>query len=123
MPRRHRHVRQRVTYNLAKGRTAPRRSGALQSACRLRLVLAPGPGDTPGHEAGQAGSEWHLKYHGRLDDATNPDDEPSGEPGFEVREAIDAVLAGESVDGEFLPSRGCTIKWLEGNEPDYWDQV
>jgi peroxiredoxin len=57
--------------------------------------------------------EWHLKYHGRLDDAMNPDDEPSGEPGFEIREVIDTVLAGEKVDAEFRPSRGCSIKWRE----------
>jgi peroxiredoxin len=59
------------------------------------------------------GGEWHLKYHGRLDDATNPDDEPSGEPGFEMREVIDAVLAGEEIDRESRPSRGCSIKWRE----------
>lgn len=57
------------------------------------------------------GNEWHLKYHGRLDDAMNPDDEPSGEPGFEVRKAIDAVLAGERVTLDDEPSRGCSIKW------------
>ena len=56
---------------------------------------------------------FRLVYHGRLDDATNPDDEPSGEPGFEMREVIDAVLAGESVDRESRPSRGCSIKWRE----------
>jgi len=64
--------------------------------------------------------EFRLAYHGRLDDALNPDDEPTQ---FDVEEAIDAVLAGESVDDEFKPSRGCTIKWKPGNEPDYWDQV
>jgi len=55
--------------------------------------------------------EFHLKYHGRLDDATNPDEEPSGEPGFEMREVIDTVLAGEEVRRESRPSRGCSIKW------------
>jgi len=60
---------------------------------------------------------FFLAYHGRLDDATNPDDEPTRE---EMREAIDAVLAGEAVPLEGRPSRGCTIKWREGNEPAYW---
>ena len=64
--------------------------------------------------------EFRLAYHGRLDDALNPDDEPTQ---FDVEEAIEAVLAGESVADEFKPSRGCTIKWTPGNEPDYWDQV
>jgi len=69
------------------------------------------------------GGEFVLAYHGRLDDAVSPDDEPSGEPGFEMREAIDAVLAGEDVERSFEPSRGCTIKWKSGNEPDYWDEL
>ncbi|MFB6086502.1 MAG: thioredoxin family protein [Halodesulfurarchaeum sp.] len=55
--------------------------------------------------------EFTLAYHGRLDDAQSPDADPSGEPGFEMRRAIDAVLAGESVDGDEVPSRGCSIKW------------
>ena len=66
------------------------------------------------------GSEFRLAYHGRLDDAMNPEDEPTRE---DMREAIETVLAGERVDQEFKPSRGCTIKWKPGNEPDYWDQV
>lgn len=55
--------------------------------------------------------EWRLAYHGRLDDALNPDDEPSDEPGFEMRRAIDAALSGEDVRLEHNPSRGCSIKW------------
>jgi hypothetical protein len=43
----------------------------------------------------------------------SPDATPSGEPGFEMRELIDTVLAGEKVDAEFRPSRGCSIKWRE----------
>ena len=66
---------------------------------------------------------FQLVYHGRIDDARNPDDDPSEEPGFLLREAIDAVLAGESVNLEFEPSRGCTIKWQPGNKPDYWDEL
>ena len=67
------------------------------------------------------GGTFRLAYHGRLDDALNPDDEPSDETGFEMRKAIDAVLAGEEVDLDWNASRGCSIKWTEGNEPDYWD--
>ncbi len=55
--------------------------------------------------------EFVLAYHGRLDDAMSPDAEPSGQPGFEIRGAIDAVLAGKPVETEFNPSRGCSIKW------------
>ena len=56
---------------------------------------------------------FRLAYHGRLDDATDPDDAPSGEPGFEMREVIDTVLAGGSVERDPEPSRGCSIKWKE----------
>ncbi|WP_134671464.1 thioredoxin family protein [Halorussus marinus] len=54
------------------------------------------------------GDTFTLAYHGRLDDALNPDDEATE---VYVRDAIDAVLAGEDVDLEFMPSRGCSIKW------------
>ncbi|WP_254523064.1 thioredoxin family protein [Natrinema caseinilyticum] len=54
--------------------------------------------------------EFRLVYHGRLDDALNPDDEPSR---FHIREAIESVLAGEAVDLEWQPSRGCSIKWKD----------
>jgi len=53
---------------------------------------------------------FRLVYQGRLDDALNPDDEPTR---FQIREAIDAVLAGDSVDIEWLPSQGCSIKWTD----------
>ena len=56
---------------------------------------------------------FRLAYHGRFDDALNPDEEPSGPPGFEMREAVDAVLAGEEPTDEFRPSRGCSIKWRD----------
>jgi len=59
-----------------------------------------------------ADDDFELAYHGRLDDALNPDDEPTREGG-DVRDAIDSVLAGEPVDDEFKPSRGCSIKWRE----------
>jgi peroxiredoxin len=64
------------------------------------------------------GGEFRLAYHGRLDDALNPDDEPTDR---EMKGIIDRLLAGEEIDDEFEPSRGCSIKWREGNEPDYWN--
>ncbi|WP_251331053.1 thioredoxin family protein [Haloplanus pelagicus] len=52
--------------------------------------------------------EYRLAYHGRLDDAMGPDQEATENY---AREAIDAVLAGEAVDLDPGPSRGCGIKW------------
>jgi peroxiredoxin len=57
---------------------------------------------------GRDGDDWRLAYHGRLDDALNPDDEPTE---FYIREAVDSVLAGEDVAVPDRPSRGCSIKW------------
>lgn len=56
---------------------------------------------------------FRLVYHGRFDDALNPDEEPSGRPGEELRSAIESVLAGGTPEAEFRPSRGCSIKWRE----------
>jgi hypothetical protein len=63
---------------------------------------------------------FRLAYHGRLDDALSPSDEPQR---FPMREAVEHVLAGEAVPfaEEDLPSRGCSIKWTPGNDPDYFD--
>lgn len=58
----------------------------------------------------RGGGEFRLAYHGRIDDAMSPDDDPER---FYMREAVEAVLAGEDVSfaDEDLPSRGCNIKW------------
>jgi peroxiredoxin len=61
---------------------------------------------------------FRLVYHGRVDDALNPEAEPTER---EMKDIIDRLLAGEEIDDEFKPSRGCSIKWREGNQPDYWD--
>jgi len=54
--------------------------------------------------------EFVLAWQGRLDDAMNPEDEPTT---HDMREAIEDVLAGDPVEKDFLPSRGCSIKWRE----------
>ncbi|MFB6141378.1 MAG: thioredoxin family protein [Halosimplex sp.] len=54
--------------------------------------------------------EFRLAYHGRLDDALSPDAEPTER---EMKGLIDRLLAGEAIDDEFRPSRGCSIKWRE----------
>ncbi|SEN95241.1 AhpC/TSA family protein [Halorientalis persicus] len=54
------------------------------------------------------GDDFELVYHGRIDDALNPDDEPTE---LEMRDIVERLLAGETIDDEFRPSRGCSIKW------------
>lgn len=61
-----------------------------------------------------------LVYHGRLDDAPNPDDEPER---IEITEAIESLRRGDPITIEQRPARGCSIKWRAGNEPDYWDRI
>jgi peroxiredoxin len=59
-----------------------------------------------------------LVYRGQFD-ASRPD---SGIPvtGADLRAATDAVLAGKAPSAEQRPSIGCNIKWIAGNEPDYF---
>lgn len=56
------------------------------------------------------GGVFRLYYHGRLDDALDPDAEPTERI---MKEKVEALLAGEGVDEWFLPSRGCSIKWKD----------
>lgn len=54
-------------------------------------------------------SDRRLAYHGRLDDALSPDAVPTK---HDMAEAITLVLSGRPADKGFLPSRGCSIKWM-----------
>lgn len=59
-----------------------------------------------------------LVYRGQFD-SSRPD---SGTPvtGADLRAAVDAVLAGNKPSEEQTPNIGCNIKWIAGNEPDYF---
>lgn len=59
-----------------------------------------------------------LVYRGQLDDSRPSNGKPV--TGTDLREAIDAVLAGRVVSGAQRPSLGCNIKWKAGNEPAYY---
>ena len=58
--------------------------------------------------------EGLLVYRGRIDDNWK---EPEAAARHELREAIEAVLAGCEVDVKQNASLGCNIKWKPGNEP------
>jgi peroxiredoxin len=53
--------------------------------------------------------EMKLAYRGRLDDSRPNSDTPL--TGKDLRAALDAVLAGETVSEVQYPSGGCGIKW------------
>ncbi len=59
-----------------------------------------------------------LVYRGQLDSSRPSNDIPVD--GRDLRAALDAILAGEPVSPEQVPSIGCNIKWKAGNEPDYF---
>ena len=63
-------------------------------------------------------SDRKLAYRGQLDDSRPSLDIPV--TGKDLRNAIDSLLAGKTVDPEQKPSLGCNIKWKPGNEPDYF---
>jgi peroxiredoxin len=60
-------------------------------------------------------AEQKLVYRGQLDDSRPGNNKPV--TGQDLRTAIDAVLAGNPVNGDQKPSIGCSIKWKRGNAP------
>jgi peroxiredoxin len=60
-----------------------------------------------------------LVYRGQMDDARRANNLPV--TGVSLRAAVDAVLAGQTVDAKQIPSLGCNIKWKAGNEPEYFN--
>lgn len=62
--------------------------------------------------------EKRLVYRGQLDDSRPGNYLPV--TGKDLRNAIDALLAGKPVNPVQKPSLGCNIKWKPGNEPGYF---
>jgi len=61
-----------------------------------------------------------LFYRGQLDDSRPGNNKPV--TGRDLRDAIDAALAGRAAPSIQKPSIGCNIKWKPGNEPDYFSR-
>lgn len=59
-----------------------------------------------------------LVYRGRFDSSSPGKSDPV--TGNDLRQAVDALLAGAEVPQKQYPSIGCNIKWQPGNEPDYY---
>ena len=63
-------------------------------------------------------SNSELVYRGQMDGSRPGNDIPT--TGVDILNAVDAMLAGDSpLDSQF-PSAGCNIKWIPGEEPDYF---
>jgi peroxiredoxin len=59
-----------------------------------------------------------LVYRGQFDSSRPKNDEPV--TGEDLTEAVNAMLEGREIPEEQTPSVGCNIKWIPGNEPDYF---
>ncbi len=55
-----------------------------------------------------------LRYHGRIDDAPK---EPDAVTSHDLRDALDALLAGGEVAAPETWAVGCTVKWRSENAP------
>ncbi|MBN1917514.1 MAG: thioredoxin family protein [Verrucomicrobia bacterium] len=62
-------------------------------------------------------SDHRLAYRGQMDSSRPGNDAPI--TGNDLTAAVNAVLAGKSVNPEQKPSAGCNIKWKPGNAPNY----
>lgn len=60
----------------------------------------------------------NLVYRGQFDDSRPGNDKPV--TGRDLRDAVDATLAGRAPAEEQRASIGCNIKWRSGSEPDYF---
>jgi uroporphyrinogen-III decarboxylase len=63
-------------------------------------------------------SQRELVYRGQFD-ASRPNNDITVD-GSALQGAVDAVLNGQPVTTEQVPSLGCNIKWKSGQEPDYF---
>lgn len=59
-----------------------------------------------------------LVYRGQFDDSRPGSDKPV--TGKDLKDAVDALLAGKSPSPDQKPSVGCNIKWKPGHEPRYF---
>ncbi len=59
-----------------------------------------------------------LTYRGQFDGSRPGNGLPV--TGDDLRDAVEAVLAGDRPSRDQTPSIGCNIKWRPGNEPDYF---
>ena len=56
-----------------------------------------------------------LVYRGQFDSSRPGNDTPV--TGTDLRQSVDALLAGKPRTTDQIPSIGCSIKWKSGNEP------
>ena len=63
-------------------------------------------------------NQHKLVYRGQMDDSRPHADVPV--TGRDLSAAVNDLLEGRTIFDNQLPSMGCNIKWIPGNEPDYF---
>ncbi|MEM6252660.1 MAG: thioredoxin family protein [Cyanobacteria bacterium P01_D01_bin.156] len=63
-------------------------------------------------------ADFKLVYRGQLDDSRPSNGKPV--TGKDLRTAIQQALAGQALIDQQIPSVGCNIKWIPGQEPTYF---
>lgn len=61
-------------------------------------------------------TDGKLAYRGRFDESTPRSGQATGK---DLRAAVDALLACKRPSPDQKPSIGCSIKWKDGNAPEY----
>jgi hypothetical protein len=59
-----------------------------------------------------------LVYRGQFDASRPKNTEPV--TGADLRQAVEAALAGTACEAQQIASMGCNIKWKAGEAPDYF---
>ena len=57
-----------------------------------------------------------LVYRGQYDGSRPGNQQPV--TGAQLQAAVDALLSGDAIASEQIPSVGCNIKWRDGNQPE-----
>ena len=63
-------------------------------------------------------SQHRLVYRGQYDTSRPGNDK--GITGVDLKSACQALLEDKAISTQQLPSMGCSIKWRDGNEPQYF---
>lgn len=65
-------------------------------------------------------ADHKLYYRGQFDETRPSADNPQTPTGADMRAAADAALASQPAPQNQVPSIGCNIKWIPGQEPSYY---
>jgi peroxiredoxin len=65
-------------------------------------------------------ADHKLYYRGQFDATRPKNGDATGE---DLTAAVEALLAGQPAPDPQYPAAGCNIKWIAGNEPEYFSSI